>query len=59
MLNDLLWLVYAYLAFVSIFAVPAALVWVVRAFFKAHGATKADAEMRKLARGHLSHNSFN
>ena len=36
MLNDLLWLVYAYLAFVSIFAVPAALVWVVHKFIKAH-----------------------
>jgi hypothetical protein len=44
MLNDLLWLVYAYLAFVSIFAVPAALVWVVHKILKAHEQPKPTPE---------------
>ena len=44
MLNDLLWLVYAYLAFVSIFAVPAALVWVVHTILKAHEQPKPAPE---------------
>ena len=35
MLNDLIWLVLAYLTFVAIMAAPAALLWLLHAFVKA------------------------
>jgi hypothetical protein len=35
MLNDLIWLVLAYLTFVVIMAAPAALLWLLQAFVKA------------------------
>ena len=50
MLNDVMWLVLAYLAFLSILLVPAALVWLVHALQSCR-ATKAGAEMRNLAGG--------
>jgi hypothetical protein len=50
MLTDLMWLVLAYLAFLSILLVPAALVWLVHALQSCR-ATKAGVKMRKLAGG--------
>ncbi|MGA7182761.1 MAG: hypothetical protein WBY67_05550 [Pseudolabrys sp.] len=50
MLTDLMWLVLANLAFLSILLVPAALVWLVHAL-RSLRATKAGDEMRKLAGG--------
>ncbi len=45
MLNDVMWLVLAYLAFVSMFAVPAALVWLAHAAVKAFGQPKPTLEV--------------
>lgn len=50
MLTDLMWLVLAYLAFLSILLVPAALVWLVHALQSCR-VTKAGAELRRLAGG--------
>jgi hypothetical protein len=48
MLTDLMWLVLAYLAFISILLVP--LVWLVHALQSCR-VTKAGAELRRLAGG--------
>ena len=52
MLNDVMWLVLAYLAFHSILLVPAALVWLVHALQSCR-ATKAGAENEKSGRGSI------
>ena len=46
-MNDVMWLVYACLAVVSVFAVPAAIACGVDALFQSSRATNASAGMRR------------